>query len=154
MIYDNIENYDTYKSLNIIHPVLLYLSTLNIDSLPEETIKILDGAASLAVKYPKIRPIEECNLFEAHRRFVDIHYTITGIEGIAVRNVSELTMYDAFNVEKDIGFYQGTQHALCYIHSGEFLVCFPQDAHKVGILAGDTSFVKKIIVKIPVEAFG
>ena len=38
-----------------------------------------------------------------------------------------------------------------YIMAGDFIVCFPSDAHKVGMMNTVPGMVKKVVVKIRVE---
>ncbi|OHD78039.1 MAG: hypothetical protein A3J97_00490 [Spirochaetes bacterium RIFOXYC1_FULL_54_7] len=149
MIFDSLANSDNYREMPAIHLALKYLKTLNPDKLPVEPLE-LDGKSITAVaKAPKTRPMNECR-FEAHRRFIDIHCTIEGIEGIAIRDVADLQSAGDFDISKDIGFYTGDHHAIAYLHPGQFMVCFPEDAHKPGIMQDGPLQVSKILVKIAV----
>lgn len=45
--------------------------------------------------------------------------------------------------EKDIGFYQGNESGSYLLKPGEFMICFPSDAHKVAIMDKLPETVKK-----------
>ena len=53
--------------------------------------------------------------------------------------------------DKDIGFYEGCESGSYLLKTGDFMVCFPSDAHKVGMMNTVPGMVKKVVVKIRVE---
>lgn len=82
MIIDNIKNIYNYKSFSIIYKALQELSKLNIENIPTSTIvyeenKLFYNPVSLISK-----PEYEC-IFEAHKKYLDVHYILEGIEGIS-----------------------------------------------------------------------
>ena len=134
-----------------IHEVLIAIRDMDLSSVPSGmTVSLGVGDATIAIKTPCTKPLADC-IFESHRRNIDIHYTLEGVEGIGVRSVDELKSAGEFDEQKDIGFHTGDAHVVCFIHTGEFLVCFPSDAHMVGIMQEVPTGVKKLIVKIPVD---
>lgn len=50
-----------------------------------------------------------------------------------------------------IGFYEGCESGSYLLKTGDFMVCFPSDAHKVGMMNTVPGMVKKVVVKIRVE---
>jgi YhcH/YjgK/YiaL family protein len=151
MIFDTFEKIDNYKQIEKIHKVLVTIKTMDISSIPlGMTVSLGVEEATIAIKNPCTKPIADC-IFESHRQNIDIHCTLEGVEGIGVRTVNELKSVGEFDIQKDIGFHTGDAHVVCFIHAGEFLVCFPSDAHMVGIMQEDPRCIKKLIVKIPVE---
>lgn len=151
MIFDSLANFERYEAFKEIHTALIFLTSIDPSTFPVgETVSIEGIEATAALKTPVTKSLGEC-IFESHRKCIDIHYIIEGVEGIGVRNTAELVPASSFNMEKDIGFYHGEPHAVCYIHSGEFLVCYPEDAHEVAIMKESPAQVKKIIVKISIN---
>ncbi len=149
MIFDTISNRDCYSELPEIHRALVFLASLTPDTLPQGWVNIAGEQIRCAVQNPVTKPIEACR-FEAHRRYIDIHYTVSGVEGIALRNTEDLVIEEKYRKDADVSFHTGEHHSITFIHPGEFLVCFPQDAHKVGIMSLEPEQVTKIIVKIEV----
>jgi YhcH/YjgK/YiaL family protein len=85
---------------------------------------------------------------EAHRRYIDIQYTIEGDEEIgwmplAVSGAAS----GAFDETRDIGFFEGRPTTWLAVPAGIFVVFYPDDAHAP--LAGRGA-VKKAIVKVAV----
>lgn len=150
MIFDLLENAGTYQGLPAVYRALQYLQTLDPAALPESRVEI-DGDRIFAntVRLTS-KPLESC-VFEAHRRYIDIHYIVSGVEGIGVASVDALAPLEPFNQEKDIGFYEGAHHSLTFLHPGEFMVCWPEDAHKVAIAQNAAAPIVKMVVKVAVE---
>ena len=84
------------------------------------------------------------------QKYIDVHYIMEGAERIATADVSSLQIMTPFSEERDIGFYQGDESGRYLLKPGEFMVCFPSDAHKVAMMDKTPETVKKIVVKIRV----
>ena len=86
---------------------------------------------------------------EAHRRYIDIQYTIGGDELIGWMPLAGCTAPDgAFDETKDVGFFADRPATWVSVPPGSFTIFFPHDAHAP--LAGH-GLLKKAIVKIAVE---
>ena len=48
-------------------------------------------------------------MYEAHEKYIDVHYIMEGAERIATADVSSLQIMTPFSEERDIGFYQGDE---------------------------------------------
>ena len=48
-------------------------------------------------------------MYEAHRKHIDVHYIMEGIEKIATADVKNLQEKVPFDKDKDIGFYEGCE---------------------------------------------
>lgn len=147
MIFDSISNIDRYRQFPDIYSVLLFLQEQDESDLRILKKQVIGENSTASFVKTRTKKMDDC-IFEAHRKFIDIHYTIKGVEGIGVRYTQELDEKGSFNNDKDIGFYIGDHHSLTFIHPGEFLICFPEDAHKVAIMDKETCELEKIIVKI------
>jgi YhcH/YjgK/YiaL family protein len=86
---------------------------------------------------------------EAHRRHIDIQFTIEGHEEIGWRPLADCAQPDGtFNDERDVGFFCDTPETWLSVPAGTFAIFFPDDAHAP--LAGGGP-VKKAIVKIAID---
>ena len=92
---------------------------------------------------------EEGALFEAHRKYIDIQFVISGEELQGYAPLSSLKIKDAYDLEKDIAFYNG-DGSLFHLTPGSFAIYFPNDAHKPNLMIDKPAALKKIVVKIPV----
>ena len=93
----------------------------------------------------------ENDLFEAHRKYVDLHYIISGIQKMKVGFTEELTYHD-FVEEKDYVKVSGKPHSVVNLTAGTGICLFPNDAHGL-LITNDEEKIKKIFFKIPVALF-
>jgi len=86
---------------------------------------------------------------EAHRRHIDIQFTIEGSEEIGWRSLAGCAQAaGAFDDERDVGFFSDAPETWVSVPAGTFAIFFPDDAHAP--LAGRGT-VKKAIVKIAID---
>ena len=84
---------------------------------------------------------------EAHRRYIDIQYTIEGDEEIGWMPIGESGPAGPFDDTRDIGFFDRRPTTWLAVPQGTFVVFFPHDAHAP--LAGRGG-LKKAIMKVAV----
>ena len=150
MIFDSIKNKKNYTDNTLLYQALEYLSSLTPDTLPApDTVLIPDILFCNPVTLTS-KPENDC-IYEAHKRYIDVHYIVEGIEGIATASVDTLKVTTPYSPEKDIEFLEGEKDGKYYLKPGQFMVCFPEDAHKVAIMNGQPAPIKKVVFKIKSE---
>lgn len=150
MIFDSIKSKKNYISDSLIFRALEYLEGITSENMPEATV-VLENDVLFANPVTLTSKSEEECIYEAHKNYIDLHYIIEGIEGIATSDISNLENVIAYDKTKDIGFYKGEKDGQYYLKSGQFMVCWPNDAHKVAIMKDNPSEIKKMVVKIKVR---
>ena len=86
---------------------------------------------------------------EAHARYIDIQYVVSGIDMMGWKPVAACKRpAGPFDSEKDIGFFDDDPDAWIAVHSGTFAIFFPEDAHMPLLSAGE---IHKIVVKVAVD---
>lgn len=146
MIFDSLENIDNYRSFPPIYRALQELRKLE-GTFPASTIVYEEGILFANPVTLTSKPESEC-IFEAHRRYLDLHYIVEGTEGIATADVKTLQVQTPYDESGDIGFYQGDSDGLYYLKPGQFMICWPSDAHKVAVMAEIPAPIRKIVFKI------
>lgn len=95
---------------------------------------------------------------ERHRRFVDFHAVARGRELVAVEAVEGLAPQGAYDEANDVAFLHGNAPAMVELGPGDWLALGTAEAHMPKIAPGRPAEaeaeVEKIVIKIPVEAFG
>ncbi|MBM6774899.1 YhcH/YjgK/YiaL family protein [Olsenella profusa] len=89
--------------------------------------------------------------YEAHRRYADIHFVISGTELIGVAPVGECTPVGEFSEADDFGLYTpGPRESWAVLRAGDLAVTPPCDAHKPGCCPVDAepAPLKKVCVKV------
>lgn len=90
---------------------------------------------------------KEDSLFEAHRDYIDIQYIIKGEEKIGVTPYTECSKSIPYDKDKDIEFLVGSGEYYPLLE-GEYMILYPQDAHKPSISLNSQSTVRKAVVKV------
>ena len=121
MIFDSIHNKENYKEDEKIYQALCYLAEMKSweEATPDTIIQkgsIIANPVSFVSKEEK-----DC-MYEAHQKYIDVHYIMEGVERIASADVSSLQIKTPFSEEKDIGFYQGDESGSYLLKPGEFMV--------------------------------
>ena len=148
MILDTIDNYGTYNEINVkIKKSLEFLKKGNFKETKPGSYDLENGVYYM-VQEVQTRP-EEDALFEAHRKYIDIQFVISGEELQGYAPLSSLKIKDAYDQEKDAALYDGTG-SIFKLSSGSFVIYFPNDGHKPNLMIDKPAALKKIVVKIPV----
>ena len=148
MIFDHINNIQTYKSLSPdIYEGLKFLQQVSPD-IAIGTYQINSSVKAIVSEY-ETKPVNEYG-FEAHKKNIDIQYLLKGEERIASMPIEKLTEIEPYSEEKDAAFYsaEGVRVQEMTIGNGYFAIFFPQDGHMPQLCANNPSQVKKIVVKV------
>jgi YhcH/YjgK/YiaL family protein len=95
---------------------------------------------------------EEDARYEAHRKYIDIQYVISGSEMIGIAPLSQKQeTLEPYSAENDIEFFTVTGDENRLATPDRFFIFFPEDAHRPGLKVDTNSMVKKIVVKVKVD---
>lgn len=139
--------YDHFLREPIWRQVLEWIAAL------APNIKAGEHAISGRKLYATVEEVETVprkqGLYEAHRRFIDLHYCLDGGEIIEWSPVSTLTAKTKYDSAKDYTHYNLPKNGkACYMTPHTFAIFFPEDAHMPKISDGTNPTVKKVVVKI------
>lgn len=146
MIYDNIKNLGNYKNYDKLYNILLFLKNNDCRNIKSKTVIVEDESFCNFISFMS-KPEEICK-YEAHKKYIDLHFIVSGVERIDTADVCNLNIDTAYDEEKDIAFYTGKNSTKSYLREGDFMVCYPSDAHKVGMMEDKEALIEKIVVKI------
>jgi biofilm protein TabA len=120
-----------------------FVANTDLESLPDGRTDI-DGDNMFVILDRREGRGREGARLEAHRRYIDIQYTVGGDEEIGWRALTTCVGADGeFDAEKDIGFFHDQPSIWLRVPRGTFAVFFPEDAHAP--LAGSGAVVKAIV---------
>ena len=88
--------------------------------------------------------------FEVHNQYIDIQYITNGTEKIeyGCRNDFSVSTYDE---KDDFLFLKGGKKKMEFVlNHGEFVIFFPDDAHKPSLDVEGTSRVTKVVLKVKI----
>jgi len=88
-------------------------------------------------------------MLEAHRKYIDIQYVISGIDEMGWKSLAECGQASQeYDRDKDVTFYPDAPAEWVKVRAGSFAVFFPQDAHAPSVGHGE---IHKAVVKVAVE---
>lgn len=151
MIFDNIKNANTYYGLSKkIKIAFDFLLNNDLNNFEIGIHKIENDEIFMNIQEYDTKPISE-GKWEAHRKYIDIQYMISGEEKFGFCDVTKLSSIISYNEEKDVEFFEGDKGEYISAEEGEFLIFYPQDAHKPCLISKDSQRVKKAIIKILID---
>ena len=148
MIIDYIENLAKYTNIPHVDDIATFLKNMNIDDLSEGDYPL--KGEELYVKVLKYFPKNaKENNFETHEVYTDVQVIIKGEELIQIVPPDFLRKKIDYEIEGDFQFFSADNCILdIVVRKGQFIVFFPQEAHKPGCLYQDfKNPVMKLVFK-------
>jgi biofilm protein TabA len=146
VVSDLLANAHLYTALGTrIARGLQFLAETNLAGLAQGRHE-LDGTRlyALVSDYTPKPPAE--GRWEAHRRYLDLQYVVSGVERMGVVPIDRLRAGD-YDADRDMLWLSGAGDFLTF-GAGQFMILWPGDAHMPGIDAGEAGPVRKVVVKI------
>lgn len=158
MIYGSIENLEQEKRAfsGIVQKGLAYLKNTDFTTVPVGRVE-LDGDMMFALVSEYVTEPKSVRRPEAHKRYIDIQYIVSGEEVIGYSFLApENIELEEYNAEKDIVFYSTViGEAYLRLGAGTYAVFFPDDIHRPCCTSGEKpSSIRKVVLKIKVDALG
>ena len=149
MVYDKIDNIETYKGLSEdIYEGLKFLKNASPD-LACGVHEINPRVKAIVSEY-ETKSVNE-NGYEAHKKFIDIQYLLKGNEKNCCLPIEKLQATKAYKEEVDAAFYKADAPVQeLVLGDGYFAIYWPQDGHMPGLNANGVGRVKKIVVKVKI----
>jgi YhcH/YjgK/YiaL family protein len=149
MIYDTLAHASSYHSLSPrFQAALEYLRTFD-PSTPDGKVPVQGDDVYAVVQSYIPTPASE-RPFEAHRKYADIQYVVSGEELIQYCPLAALAETKAYVDANDFALYKGPDDFPLFMTAGTFAILLPQDGHKPGCLWRDAGKVKKVVMKVRV----
>ncbi len=129
---------------------LAYLRANDMRSVPLGRHDI-DGDRMFAlVQEYTTRAADEC-VWEAHRQYIDVQFVAWGVERMGYANITQMREREPYDAARDVTFFE-PGHELVTIRAGTFAIFGPEDVHSPGQIAGEAGLVRKVVVKVMLNA--
>lgn len=155
MIFGHIGKLELEKSLfpAALRKGLEYLAATDFSKVAAGKYEI-SGNDIYASVYEYATDLKENKKPEAHVKYVDIQYIISGAENIGFGVLTDaLAVKEDKLAEKDVIFYQAVPNETdLKLTEGMYAIFFPWDVHRPGCAAGAPGPVRKVVVKVKVDA--
>lgn len=146
MIIGNISDSERY---NLLMPYLKeafeFIRSKDLKDLNERRYEINGDQLYCIISRQMGKKQNEAKL-EFHRKYIDIHYTISGSDTIGWKPVINCTSVEQeYDDKKDFGLYSDSSDSWITLLPGYFAVFFPEDAHAPLVSEGT---IHKAVIKI------
>ncbi|TLV10701.1 DUF386 domain-containing protein [Klebsiella indica] len=152
MIFGHLSQPNPCRFPAAIEKGLDFLRTTDFHNLSPGVIEI-DGGKMYAQLIELTTCDSQQNQPEVHRRYLDIHYLLSGAERIGVVSDNGHNEIAASYLEdRDIIFYQQVQNEFFLeMIPGNYAILFPQDVHRPACNKTSNTLIRKVVVKIAVS---
>ena len=150
MIYAKNKDALSYRG---IHPnldlALEHITERYLDSVGYDRVE-LKGSDVYATRFTYETVPEEESFFEAHQKYLDIHIMLSGSERVEIAPPEKLTEFDRVEAN-DFYAYRGEGDYRLVLSPGDFLVVFPNDAHRIKMRVNGPETVTKAVFKVRIH---
>jgi biofilm protein TabA len=148
MIFDQLNRYPRYIGLHKYFDVAFhFLASLDFSAVEPGRID-LEGDNLYAMVQAYTTRTHEQGIWEAHHRYIDVQYIISGRERIVFAPIEQMQL-GIYIPEKDFLPLTGSGSALD-LSEGFFVVFYPEDAHMPGLAIDFPEPVQKVVMKVAV----
>lgn len=139
MIFDKIENIKKYNiDLEFI------ISDLKEDHfIPGRSEINSDEQFVIGLEYET--KDEKEALWEAHRKYLDIHIILEGDELIYISDITKMISHRDY--EEDYELFEGNREHIIHLQPGHFLMLFPNEVHKTSVFTDKKKLIRKKVFK-------
>jgi len=158
MLCDSLDLWKTYvKGFSPLFQVAFpWIQKAIKGTLPAERYDLQDGMYALVQKY-ETKSLEEAK-FENHRKFIDVHLVVQGVEWIYWTKAKNFLQIEKYSDKNDVEFFTAKPSPNIFSHlaiePGIVAIFWPGDWHLPCITPqtdNKPQNVTKIVVKIPVN---
>ncbi|HEY8240644.1 MAG TPA: YhcH/YjgK/YiaL family protein [Kiritimatiellia bacterium] len=148
MILDRLDSHLKYTRLHgRFNQAFAFLLRPDLASIPDGRHAVDGELLYASVEHREGRGREGAKL-EVHRKYIDIQFTLSGVEVIGWRSLADCSRWtEPFEAGRDVGFFAETPDTWLAIPAGHFAIFHPDDAHAP---LGGTGPVHKVVMKIAV----
>jgi len=149
MILDVLEQADAYTALNSgFAKAFAFLRRDDLADLAEGKHEI-DGECVYAIVVKMAGRTREVGELEAHLKYIDVQYVLSGTDEMGWRARATCTQPQAeYNAEDDFQMFSDAPSAWVKTEPGSFAIFFPDDPH---IPLISTDLLHKVVIKVAVE---
>ena len=147
MIIDKIANARLYKGLSKrIEKAFEYIKATDLKNIKPGKYEI-DGENIFALISEYKTKSEQEGKLEAHRKYIDVQYVISGEEQMGYVPLNGQQILEPYKEENDIVFFTGDK-SFTKVTTGMFAIFFSEDVHMPGIMIKESLPVKKLVIKV------
>lgn len=150
MIYGNISQLSDYSFLSeAVKECFVFLEKNDLKGFEKGSYEI-DGERLFVNIVEYTTTTFENRFWEAHRDYLDVHVMLDGAEQIDVNFIENMEQ-KPFVPADDFLPMDGKKKGDFILEKGDFLICYPNDAHRTAVQINEAKAIKKAIFKVKVK---
>ena len=131
-----------------VNNALEYLNSIDIYKIEKNKKIIVNDDFYYTVQEYETKLVEQCK-FESHRKYIDIQIIVNGEELMQIADISRLYIQEEYDGEKDVMFWKTPDQVMSVtLKQGDYIVLYPENAHRGAIKCGKETKVLKIVGKV------
>jgi len=107
----------------------------------------IDGDRLFALVQEYTTKLPDACVWEAHRRYIDVQFVVTGAERMGYAILSQMRERQPYDVGRDVALFEPGGEFVC-IRAGMFAIFGPEDVHSPSHAVGSPAHVRKVVVKV------
>lgn len=149
MILDRLENSGLYVGAHRRFAAAFdFLHRTDLPGLTDGQHAI-DGEALLAIVATSAARGHTGARLEAHRKYIDIQYVVSGSDEIGLKPTAECREVELpFDAQRDVALFHDAPECWITLRPRRFAVFYPDDAHAP---LGGAGEVRKVVLKVAVD---
>lgn len=148
MIIDTLNNTSKYQSLDAgIRKAFNYLHETDLMSVAPGKYEI-DGDDIFAIMQEYQTVSAEKEQLEAHKKYIDVQYIITGAEQVGHAFLHQQAPSKTYDEKDDYWLFADDPLFFSQFNAGTFMIFFPEDLHMPCIMKDVPATVKKVVIKV------
>lgn len=151
MIIDRLENVFRCNVLNAgIAKAFAYLQSTDLAAIVPGRYEI-DGDNIFAIVQEYQTVSAEAEQVEAHKKYIDVQYMISGAEMIGHAILQDQIPSQVYEDTTDFMLFSEVPSFFSILETGMFMIFYPTDLHMPCIKINEPATVKKVVIKVKVE---
>lgn len=147
LVVDELKSWQSHPQLRRLEVAFRFLERADLKTLPAGKHAIDEKAYALVDKSPTL-PLEKSE-FEAHRKYIDVHYVLSGQAMTGFAPVEKLMVIKPYDKEADAASYSVPKnYSELRMTPGKFAVFFPGAGHMPWCHLDGPHDVHRVVVKV------
>jgi YhcH/YjgK/YiaL family protein len=152
MIVTDLEHSEQQAALSPrLGKALDYLRAIADEALPDGRVDLDDDRIYVLIQSYTGKETDP-PLFEAHRRYIDVQYIVSGAEQLGWAPLEAVEVTAPYDAETDalLGTVPTNHASFIHFRAGDVIILYPTDAHAPGLADGVPAAIKKIVIKVQI----
>ncbi|WP_210490164.1 YhcH/YjgK/YiaL family protein [Rufibacter aurantiacus] len=149
MVLDQLQHASRYYALHpLFRQAFAFLQEADVQNLPTGKHELAgDDLFAIISEGPGVAP-EDAKM-EAHRKYIDIQYIISGVDHMGWQDLSACgDSMEPYSAERDVYFFPVKPSSWFDVPAGFFTIFYPNDVHAP---MATQEVIRKVVLKIAVE---